>query len=352
MDINLELVEKQINYKPKQSNKDQENSLSIISELDFFCLNNIKICEKIRENHAFSNRYHIINDSRPIYIGEVDGKTIYYDMNITNKINKHVLLEYNKVEYLDFNIFLFELPNPKLFVFHVLDSYTFLLNSLLRLEQINVCFFNLSAENIFFLNNYKPILQNFDKSLLLDGELDIGYFLNIIDKIEDYAVKPIEIHVIFYLLKNNEDTLSFSAIDSICNNFVKNMNILSLFSPEYRENYYKESMNCLKKYINKPKLDIIKQICIHSNTWDNFGLSIIYLHIVGNMIKIFSLKETLMNDLASILSKNIGPDPLKRDILSISIEKMDKLFYKFTDWDYVNSLPKEKMKKLYKNLLL
>ena len=261
-----------------------------------------------------------------------------------------MLLQYNKVERLDFDDFFIKLAIPKLFIFHALDSYEFLLNSLLDLEKINVCFFSLSSTNIIFTPNYKPMLRNFKTSLLLDKCSDIAYFSQIIDKIRDYTYKPIEIHVVFYLIKNNEDSLSFSAIDTICDNFVKNMSILSLFSQEYRENYYRTSIDCLKKYINKPKLDIINQILMYSNTWDNYELSILYLHIFSNITRTFLLKDTFINKLTNILSKNIGPDPSKRETLTKSIEFFDELFYEFTDWDYIHEIPKEKMEKLYENL--
>lgn len=353
MDINLELIEKYLKDKSIQLSKDDTNITSVICLCDFFCLNDIKICEKIKEKYNLLNKYHIISDYNPISIGEITEKNIYYNINNTinkNNLKKYVLLHYNKVEQLDFNNFLFNLPNPKLFMFHVLDSYSFLLNSLLELEKINICFFNLSTKNIFFCENYKPILQNFSTSLLLDKCDDIEYFSNIVDKIEDFALKPIEIHVVFYLIKNNEDSLSFSAIDSICNNFVRNMDILSLFSQQFRENYYRTSMDCLKKYINKPKSEIIKQILLYSNTWDNYELSILYLHIFGNITKTLFLKDTFINKLTYILSKNIVPDPLKRETLIKSIESFDKLFYEFTDWDYINSISREKMEKIYENL--
>jgi hypothetical protein len=195
------------------------------------------------------------------------------------------------------------------------------------------------------------MLQNFEKSLLLEKCSDINYFIKIIEKIEDYTYKPIEIHVVFYLIKNNENSLSFAAVDSICNNFVKNMSILSLFSKQYKENYYKSSMDCLKKYINKPKTEIITEILKHSNTWDNYELSILYLHIIGNIIRVFSLKGTLLSKLTNVLSKNISPNPLNRESLFNSIEKLNSLYNEFTDWEYINSISKEKMNKLYENLL-
>ena len=353
MDINIELAEKYLKIK-MNTNKSFKQKKTSICLKDFFCLNNIKICEKIKEKYNLSGKYHIINDYSSITFGEVSEKIYNYDTNNiknTNNNNKYVLLEYNNINYLDFDDFIFKLLNPKLFIFHVLDSYSFLLNSLLNLEEIGICFFNLSTKNIFFCENYKPMLRNFETSLLLDKCTDIDYLSKIIVKVEDYTYKPLEIHVIFYLIKNNETSLSFSAIDSICNNFISSMTILSLFSKQYKENYYKLSMECLKKYINQPKIEIITEILKYSNTWDNYELSILYLHIIGNITRTFSQKDNFMPKLISILSKNIGPDPTKRDTIISSIEKLDNLYCEFTDWEYINSFPKEKMNKLYETLL-
>jgi hypothetical protein len=356
MDISLGLVEKHLNYKSKHKDISNDSQYeSSICLYDFFCLNNIKICEKIKEKYNLTNKYHIIKSCSQIAFGEISEKNIHYNINHPNNNNhnnnhKYVLLEYNKLERLDFDDFLIKLTTPKLFIFHLLDSYEILLNSLLDLEKINVCFFNLSTTNIIFTQTYKPMLRNFNTSLLLDKCSDIDYFWQMIDKISDYTYKPIEIHVIFYLIKNNEDSLSFSAIDSISNNFVENMSILSLFSQEYRENYYKTSMDCLKKYINKPKSEIINQILLYSNTWDNYELSILYLHIFSNITRTFSLNDTLINKLTNTLSKNIGPDPTKRETLTKSIQVFDKLFCEFTDWNYIDEIPKAKMAKLHENL--
>jgi len=356
MDINIELVEKQLKNKIKSTNQDNKQGKSSICLYDFFCINSIKICEKIKETPNLLNKHYVINNYSLITLGEVSERIYHYNTNNTdntdntNNSNKYVLLEYNDLKYVEFNDFLFNLPNPKLFIFHVLDSYSILLNNLSSLEQIGIRYLNISTKNIIFGKNYKPMLRNFETSLLVEKCEDISYFVKMIEKFENYTYKPLEIHVIFYLIKNNENSLSFSAIDSICNNFVKNIHILSLFSKQYKETYYKLSMECLKKYINKPKNEIITEILQYSNTWDNYELSILYLHIIGNLQRVFSLKATLINKLTNILSKNIGPDPLKRETLTNSIEKYNNLFYEFTDWSYINSIPKEKMEKLYETL--
>jgi len=61
MDINIELAEKYLKIKLKQTETTNKYKSSICL-YDFFCLNNIKICEKIKEKYNLSNKYHVINN--------------------------------------------------------------------------------------------------------------------------------------------------------------------------------------------------------------------------------------------------------------------------------------------------
>jgi hypothetical protein len=128
------------------------------------------------------------------------------------------------------------------------------------------------------------------------------------------------------------------------------MDILSLFSQNYKKSYEKACVDSLKKYINKPKKAIISDILNYSQYWDNYSLSVLYLHIIGNISKFFSLKGTFMNSFSLLLIKNIHPNPLKRETLKETSEKYDKLFEN-ADWGFINDFSNEKMKKLYDLLL-
>jgi hypothetical protein len=111
-------------------------------------------------------------------------------------------------------------------------------------------------------------------------------------------------------------------------------------------------MEYLKKYINKPKLQIISEILLNSNTWDNYSLSILYLHIIGNIISVFNLKDTLLNKIVFLLSKNVVPDPLKRETLQNTIKNYEELYDDVSyDWGYVNLLSSKKMDILHDYLL-
>jgi hypothetical protein len=82
----------------------------------------------------------------------------------------------------------------------------------------------------------------------------MSYVTDIIKCTEEYiyTFKPLEVHVLFYLIHNNENTLSYSSIVTICELFVKNSCILNLFSSQYREKYLPSNTNenRINNYLN------------------------------------------------------------------------------------------------------
>ena len=232
-----------------------------------------------------------------------------------------------------------------------MESFQYLLKSLIKLNDNDICFFNLYPENIIFNINCgnKPNLINFQNSLNL-LKMDEQYIGKIIEKSYDYTYKPLEVHIMFYLIHNNLNTLSYTFIEEISEVYVKNLHILNMFSQNYKSEFKTLCVNSLKKYINKSKSEIIEDILERNNTWDIFSISIIYLHIIGNISRVFSLKGTFFNKLIIHLMKNINPDSSKRESLKKTLENYEKLYDEFTDWNFIKNIPVEKMGKLFKVL--
>lgn len=357
MDINVELLEKEINIEENEENEDNEDNeeneepikkdRNYICLYDFYCLNNIKISKKIKQNLYFSQYYDVLTEYSTLKVGQLSQKILdYYDILDAENSQKHILLRYNSSNFITFNTFLFNLPNPALIISHILESYEHLLKSFLFLQENNICYFNFSLKNIVFDKNHKPILKNFDLSLIKE-ELNPQYLVMILDKINDFTYKPLEIHVIFYLIKNDENTLSYNSIELISRNFVENMSILTLFSKNYKESYFLNCMEFLKRYINQPRMVIIEDILKYCNTWDNYSLSILYLHLFGNMTRVFSLKDNLISKMTILLTKNVCPDPTKREPIEKTMTTYESLYTQFTDWNFVKQITNEKIEILF-----
>jgi hypothetical protein len=113
---------------------------------------------------------------------------------------------------------------------------------------------------------------------------------------------------------------------------------------------FHSSLYFLKQYINRPKTDIIRDILTYYDTWDNYSLSVIYLHIVGHISQVFNLKDTFINKMAIQLSKSLHPNPSKRETLSNSKHLFDMLFNEYTDWSFISDISCIKLNNLYEIL--
>ena len=347
--IEVSLINKQLIQKRHETNKnDDTNYNNKIVPYHFSSINEINITSTINKIPYFSNYYDVMKEYDFVDISKI-GEKIVENVDLVED-KKYIICHYNNEKHIYFHDFLFNIPDIKQFILNILNSYSIILNSLIILNEQNICFFDLNTFNILFLNNNTPILSKFQNSLNTI-ELNESYITNIIKNIDNYTYKPLEIHVLFYLIINDETTLSLSFIEYICTNYVKNMSILSFFSQQYKDSYEKTCVETLKKYINVPKSVIINDILKYSEYWDNYSLTIIYLHIIGNVSRVFSLKGTFINKFSLLLTKNIHPDPSKRDNLKISIIKYQALFNEFPDWSFINDVSNEKLTELYALLL-
>ena len=339
---NVDLIEN-LFFSHKKEEMIENEERNNIKLYDFSCLNEIQISEKIKKN-------------LPNYASYFDILTEYSNIKLSSSeledtAKKHLLIQYSCEKRVKFYDFLLNLPEPKLFVFHIIDSYSYLIRSLIMLNAKNICFFNLTSEKILFdAVSLKPLLHDVEYSLYTRN-LNEDYLCKIVDKIDDFSNMPLEIHVIFYLIKNNENTLSYSIISEICDNFLKNTRVLSIFSQIYRDNFKISCIETLKKYINLPKKDIIGNILSFSGTWDNYCLSILFLEIIGNMSRVFSLKDNFITKFSILLSKNINPVPSKREELSETLNKYNRLFIEYPDWSFINSISDEKMELLIEKMI-
>jgi hypothetical protein len=341
-------------FKRYHEGKERKDDIFVskINMYDFFSINEIQISEKIKEIPNFAYYYLIIEKYNFIKLGEINEAIIETSDMINNDKEKYILLQYpthNSKKVVNFVDFLFTFQQPKHFFFHLFDTYSSLLNTFYLLQKKSICFFDLSCEHILFYENGKPLLQNINNSLLVNN-LDEMYISNIIRKVTDYTCKPLEVYVLFYLIINKEETLSYHYINIIVTFFIENMNVLTLFSKKYQETYKQTCIDCLQKYINQPKIVIIQDILKYCGTWDNYSLSIIYLHLIGNIIRVFSLKENIMNEILLLLVKNISPEPYKRETLIDTQKKYEKILYTFTNWEFVKELSTYKLQQFYKLL--
>jgi len=331
----------------KKKNEIRETYKTKIVKYGFYSVNEAQICEKIKVLPNCANNYLIVDNYEFINISQLN-KNYIEKLNLNDK-TRYLVFNYKNIDFIHFNDFLFQFNTIKLLIFNIIESFSHLLRNLYELNENNICFFNLCPQNIIFYGE-KPILCNFQYSLQF-SKLNENYFTKIIDNLDDfYIYKPLEVHVVFYLIKNDLNTISYSFIEEICEIYTNNLSVLQFFSQKYIESYKKACVESLKPFVNKNKGEIIKELLQNINTWDIFSLSVLYMHIIGNILQLFSLQGTFISKIFLELSKNIHPNPSNRYDLEAMREIFNKLFNEEKCWKYINNLKNDNMSKLFENI--
>lgn len=341
MDIEISILKKFIENKNIKKNNDlyeknENEELNVIVENDFFFENNLKINNLIENISKHEDYFILINGIKNMNIQNQPIQNIYNNIKLDQEKSNFIIIDYKINNFSYFINFFKSLPNPKLFIYHIIDSYIHILNGLNILIDNDIFLFDLTDKNIIFDNTLKPKLINYELAMYNDFKKQD--FFNILKKINNYSLKPIEIHLLFYLYNNDIEYISFPFISDIIDNFIHKIPFFDLFSPKYKEQYREEGLKFLNIFVNKPSHYVYDEIIKYKHTWSNYSLSIIYLYIIGNTIKTFQLKNTIINKMLLILNKNIYPNPTKRENISQTIEKMDILFGEYNNWDFIKKI--------------
>jgi len=311
-----------------------------------FSVNEATIAHKIKRIPYYSNFFSILEDYEDLNISQLNEDIIEKLKNTDN--TQYYLFKYLDKNSTDFIDFLYGSTSIKKLIFDVINSFQHIFNGLCLLNENNVCFFNISPENIIFLDNFreKPVLNNFRLSLNIN-KLNYTYFSHILNKLDDFTYQPLEIHILFYFVKHDMTTISYSFIEEFCELFVENLNILRLFSEKYKKSYKEQCVETMRKYINWSRNDIINDILERNNKWDVYGISMVYLQIFGCISRIFSLKDTFISKITLELSRNLHPNSDKRMSLEETMNNFNKLLNQQENWSFVNKLDNSKLNELF-----
>ncbi len=314
-----------------------------------FSVNEAKICRKIKKIPYYSNFFSILEDYEALNISQLNDNIIEQLYNGLNA--QYFLFKYNDRNAVDFIDFLYNFTSIKKLILDNINAFQHLLSGLIILNDNNVCFFDISPKNIVFLENYreKPVFYNFKFSLNLN-KLDFTYISHILNKLDDFTYQPLEIHILYYFIKHNMTSISYAFIEEFCEEFVENLNILRLFSENYRKKYREECIQTMRKYINRPRKEILDDILERNDKWDVYGISMLFLQIFGCISRVFSLKGTFISKITIELTRNLHPDSDKRLSLEETLNVFNKYLNEENDWKFVNNLDNNKLTQLFDEL--
>ena len=334
----------------KKQDKKQDKK-QVIKRLDFLTINEVKISTIIRKIPYYYKNYIPVEDYELLKFGTFEETHIRHDEISLD--NKYILMYYrnNKNNNLSLTDYLIASTSCKMFLFKNINSLNSIIDNLIQLEERSIRFFNINPENIVFdQGSHVPQFTNFKYSIQ-ESRLSPVYISNIIDSIDDFTYQPLEIHLVFYLLKNTELVLDDSSSEQISRAFVNNMSIMKFFPLTYRESYAKECVSCIRKYNGVERKAIINDILERRSKWDIYGLSVIYIHIFCCLMNVFSLKGTIITKIIGLLSKNIHPDSNKRPSLKQFHNSYNELLgSEGSCWGFAKGLDNNKLSILLEKL--
>ena len=352
--INITTINKHFSPNETPHNKNNIKYRTSIVPYSFFTINEATISNKISKILYYSNYFSILDDYESLTITELNENiiekltTTTIINNSNNNDNQYYLFKYLDDNSIDFIDNLYNFISIKKLIMNNIDYFFHMLNGLSILNKNDICYFNFLPKNIIFLKEYreKPVFANFNVSVRIN-KLDYNYISTIIGKITDFTYQPIEIHILFYFIKNDMTTISYSFIEEFCEDFIANLHILPLFTENYKNTYKANCVETMKKYINQSKKDIINDILERNDKWDIYGISMLYIKIFGCITKVFSLKNNFISKITIELLKNIHPDSDKRMSIEETINTVDKLLNEEKDWSFINNLTNLKLDQLF-----
>ena len=301
-----------------EKNEKKEKKKKIIVINNFFCENNIFICDKIRISiPTYSDKFEILTSAISLF-KETE----------RNKEKDLYLLEYenNEEEMLGFFEYLSAIkPNPKKYIFTIITTYQKLLKHILLLQKTNIVHFNINYDTICFKKDTEQVLiRDWTNAITTSSNSQLQKQSYITKKNDDISTNsPLEIYVLVHMNKYNLETLNVSSIESICKTYVDNP-YLSFITANSKHKLYLNCVDFLTPLIDMTREKIIDEMMKYFHTWDNYALSIIYLHIISS----FKHNCAFFRDFFRLLNKNL----LTKTGIPETIDAFDSLFYKHTDW--------------------
>ena len=218
--------------------------------------------------------------------------------------------------------------SKKNIILELIDTYSYLLNSINKLLDNFIVHFDLKAENILY-NIYtgNPIIIDFGISIPIKdvNETNIKNYFYIYAP--EYFIWPLEVHIICYILHHSVTELTIENIREISYQYISQNKALHSFSDDFREKYHESCIKYFSKYIKmKPEL-IIKELKSFYTTWDNYALSILYLFIFSLIFENNYIENDLFVNFSQLLVENIHPNPERRHSILETQEKFQDFFF-------------------------
>lgn len=323
--------------KDKYVTKIQRKNNSATSEFE--------ISQKIKKIPYYKNYYVPIDHQC-----NVDIHTLMIDTEDFNKCEtfkkenkqKYVSMQLKKINGVDMIDYIRDFYKRTFFLKNITNSYGHLLIGIKNLADNDIVHFDLKFQNIMYsFESNLPLIIDFGLSIdmtKVSEKLTQYFYTSGI-----YTAWTLEIHLLNYLLNNNPNPTKVE-LKELAYRFLYgdedlpdgNKTLLQQFSKKFIDNYFKECEKQLLSYMDLTFEKKIEKILKSFKTWDNYALSMAYLHLLKPLFKMEEGFKTsaLMIFWTQLLLENIHPNPEKRNSIENTIIMFNKFFFENHDYTF------------------
>lgn len=324
--------------------------------------NELKIGKYIQKIKLYGMYFAPILKSCPIQLAKIEREEItkceLFDSEDQAQLKEKMKYISNKIRYVGKNTLqthLIERLQSDIYTFfpHFLETHIYLLNSIVKLTKINVIHYDIKENNIIYdPMNRVPIIIDFGlsfniKELTNKANMERAFY-TYYDK---YSPWCLEIIMISYMIKENRDNwdtrpIPIEKLNSVIDSFFLNNPVMILISKIVDIHpFIKKWKMYVRKYIHKKGKDFINELLKHANTWDHYGISVMYLFMLHDfhwIIPNTDRKEetSFLFQYQSLLVDHILSIPINRISFTKIIENIHHIGENINTNEYVQWIKK------------
>ena len=99
----------------------------------------------------------------------------------------------------------------------------------------------------------------------------------------DYFLWPIEVHLMTYLINEN-DTLTQDSLHKICYEYITNNKAIAYMSRDFKKKMFKISIATFSRFIAQPREVVLNELLKYWDKWDIYAVNIMFLKTLYEML--------------------------------------------------------------------
>jgi hypothetical protein len=319
----------------EKKDKSQEKYSFSIVETNFFSLNEIEISQRILQIKNYSQHFNPILKNSCVNIGEID------DECFKAISDKHAILMIKRLN-MDNNQTFYQLfyekprkTTPRKYLLNLINSYKGLLETIKKLEIAKLVNLDFHPSTLVYKEESPvfTVFSHFFHFPTMNKERISNLFSNYNPK---NVFLPPEAQLVCFLIENGQESVSNANIEEIVRETESRLGSLSCFSKAFIEQYKENTRFSLQSFINKPKILIIQDILLKSPTWNNYGLSILFIVLLRDIFRPLPRENKFISQFSQLLTQNIHPIPDKRLSPMQNISLFNDILYNTDKQEFLN----------------